>query len=350
VSGRSSRWASSLGGTAVLAGLLTAAVLLVNAFASLADRNIMLAFLINLIVVLGLQSFAGNSGIMSFGHVGFMAVGAYTAAIFTTDAAIKEFAIPRAPEFIQTTALGWVPATLIAIAVTALLGLIVGIPIVRLAGAAAAVGTLGLLVIVYVVLSNYDQLTRGAKAFYGAPAYTTMNIALGGAIVALLVARVFRDSRVGLGLRSSREDVLAARASGVRVARARLAAWTLSAAIVGLGGALYAGFIPSLTPRDFFFDLTFIIVTMGIVGGSSTSAAFVGAAIVTILTELVRRIEGGFTLGPLEVGDAPGLSTLCIGLLIILTMTLRPQGILGRWEIDELLGRRRARRAAQTDG
>lgn len=337
------RWTGPLVGTAILAALLLVAVLLTTTFASDADRNVMLAFLINLTVVVGLQTFAGNSGVLSFGHVGLMALGAYTAALVTTDPGIKEFSIPRAPEFLQTMSIGWVPGALIAVAITALVAFVVGIPIVRLSGAAAAVATLGLLVIVFVVLSNYEQLTRGAKAFYGAPESTTLYGALAGATIALLVARLFRESRTGLSLRSSRQDALAARASGVRVARARLAAWTLSAALVGLGGALYAGFIPSLTPKDFFFDLTFIIVTMVIVGGSSISAAFTGATIVTVLTEVLRRGESGFVVGPLQIGDAPGLSTLGVSLLIILTMMLRPQGLLGRWEIDELLVRARRR-------
>ena len=66
----------------------------------------------------------------------------------------------------------------------------------------------------------------------------------------------------------------------------------------------------------------------------------------TVLTELLRRVEGGFTLGPSHIGDAPGLSTLGVGLLIILTMSVRPQGVLGRWEFDELIARRRRRRRA----
>lgn len=345
----SGRWTGPLVGTAVLIVVLLLVVVVAEGFASAADRNIVLAFLINLTIVVGLQTFVGNSGVMSFGHVGLMALGAYTAALVTTDVAIKEFAIPRAPDFLQTLSLGWVSGALIAVALTALVAFVVGIPIVRLSGAAAAVATLGLLVIVFVVLSNFDQLTRGAKAFYGAPEYTTPYRALVCASIALLAARLFRESRTGLSLRSSRQDPLAARASGVRVARARLAAWTLSAALVGLGGALYAGFIPSLTPKDFYFDLTFIIVTMVIVGGSSTSAAVVGAAIVTVLTELLRRVEGGFTLGPIDVGDAPGLSTLGVGFLIILTMMLRPQGLLGRWELDELAVRARRRLARRRE-
>ena len=194
----------SLAGTAILASTLLVVVALTSAMASAADTNIVLGFLVNLTIVVGLQSFAGNSGIMSFGHVGLMAVGAYTAAMLTTEPAVKEFSIPRAPHFLQAASLGWVPSTLIAMVVTMIFALVVGIAIVRLTGAAAAVGTLGLLVIVFVVLSNYDQLTRGAKAFYGAPAYTTLWTALAGSVAALLAARLFRESRTGLMLRSSR--------------------------------------------------------------------------------------------------------------------------------------------------
>jgi branched-chain amino acid transport system permease protein len=340
-------WLPTLIGAAIWSGALLAAIVGVRSFGTLADQNVALSFLVNLAVVLGLQVFGGNSGIMSFGHVGLMALATYTAALMTTDPLLKVGAIPNAPDFIVDAHFGWIPGMLIAVGVTAVFAAIVGIPIVRLSGAAAAVGTLGLLVIVFVVFSNYEEITRGAKAYYGAPAYTTLYRAVAVVAVAILVARIFRDSRIGLGLRSSRQDILAARASGVHVARYRLVAWTLSAGVVALGGSLYAGYIPSLTPKDFFFDLTFIIVTMLIVGGSSVSAAVVGATIVTVMTEVLRRLESGFAVGPLEVNDAPGLSTIAVGLLIVLTMILRPQGIFGRWELDELLLRGYRRLAAR---
>jgi branched-chain amino acid transport system permease protein len=335
-------WFRALVGAAILSALLACAVVLVEYAGSATDERIAMTFLVNLILVMGLQTFVGSTGVISFAHVSFMAVGAYSAVLLTTPAAIKETSIPDAPMFIQHAELGFVPATAIAVVVTMVFALVVGLPIVRLAGAAAAVATLGLLVIMHTVLSNSDTLTRGAQAFYGIPAYSNLAIGLGFGIVAIVVARLVRESSIGLGLRSSRGDELSARAAGFDVARGRLVAWVVSAGITAIAGSLYAHYVLAILPNAFYFNLTFVIVTMVIVGGQSVTGAFIGAAGLSVLTEFLRRAENGFSVGPLTLDDAPGLTTIVLGLLIIGTMVVRPKGIAGRWELDDwLFGRRR---------
>jgi branched-chain amino acid transport system permease protein len=341
-------WLRALAGAALMALLVALAVVAVEAFGSATDRRIAMTFLINLILVTGLQTYVGNSGVISFGHVGFMALGAYGAALFTASPAIKARAIPDAAQFILSAEIGFIPATLIGMAVAVLVAFLVGLTIVRLSGAAAAVATLGFLVVVFIVLSNADGLTRGAKAFSGIPAYADRWWGLGFVVVCLVAARLLRDSGLGLGLRSSREDELAARASGVHMVRGRLVMWVAGAAMAAMAGSLYAHFVLAILPKAFHFDLTFLIVTMVIVGGQSISGGLLGAGLITLLEEFLRRAENGFSIGPLSLAETPGLTTIVLGLLIVLTLILRPRGLLGRWELDELLLRRFGRGRAES--
>jgi branched-chain amino acid transport system permease protein len=334
-------------GTVLLGTLLTVAIAWIEYAGTATDKRIALTFLINLVIALGIQVFMGNSGVISFGHVSFVGIAAYAAALLTTPSATKAQAIPDAPAFIRDAELGFLPATILAALVVAAVALVLGFVFVRLSGAAAAIATLGLLVIVRVLLSNWESVTRGAKTFYGVPDYTTVWWALGWCIVAILIARTFRESGVGLRLRATRDDPIAAGAMGVDMIRSRLSAWVLSAAIAGVGGVLYAHFILGFAPEQFFFELTFTLLVMVVLGGPTVSGAVVGATTVTILTEILRRGERGFSLGPIEVEQAFGLTTIGLGIAVLGTMVLRKNGLLGRWELDEWLVRAWARVAGR---
>jgi branched-chain amino acid transport system permease protein len=347
------RWyLRALLGAALISGVLWLVIAWVDFAGSDVDQRVALTFLVNLVAVVGIQTFMGNSGVVTFGHVAFVGLGAYTSALLTTAPEKKNLAtlIPDAPAFIRHAELGFLPATLIAIGVVCLFAAIVGVVFVRMNGAAAAIATLSLLVIVRVVLGNWSELTRGPKTFFGVPEYTTMGIALAWCIVAIFIARLFRESGLGLRLRASRTDELASQAVGVDIKRARYAAWVLSAAMAGVSGVLYAHLILAFAPQQFFFDLTFTLLVMAIVGGPTVSGAVVGAGAVTLVTEFLRRQEEGFSIGPIHVDQAFGLTTLGLGIIVLITVIRKPEGLLGRWELDEWLGRgvdaiRRRRRA-----
>jgi branched-chain amino acid transport system permease protein len=345
-------WVRALVGSAELIVLLGVVVLLVTALGSPTDIRILKGFLISLTGAVALQVYSGTSGVISFGHVGFVALGAYGSALFTASTQIKAAAIPDAPGFILASQLPFLPAIAIGIAVAVVLAVLTGPTFVRLSGAAAAVATLGLMVVVYTVLSNADWLTRGSRAFSGIPPYATTVWCFAAVAVVIVIARLVRDSAYGLGLRSSREDLIAAEASGVNVEGARLVAWIVSAALAAVSGALYAHFVLAILPNAFHFQMTFLLVTMVILGGYSITGAVVGAVVVTILAEGLRRAENGISIGGFQLTEAPGLTGVVLALIIVLILTLRPQGMLGRWEIDELLARffgRSAARRARTD-
>ncbi len=332
-------WLRALVGSAELVVLLGIVVLVVSALGSPTDLRILKGFLISLTGAVALQVYSGTSGVLSFGHVGFIALGAYGSALFTASTKIKAAAIPDAPAFVLTSQLPFLPAIMIGIAVAVVLAVLTGPTFVRLSGAAAAVATLGLMVVVHTVLSNADWLTRGSRAFSGIPPYATTLWCFGAAAVVILIARLVRDSAYGLGLRSSREDLIAAEASGVNVERARLVAWIISAGLAAISGALYAHFVLAILPAAFYFQMTFLLVTMVILGGYSVTGAVVGSVVVTILAEALRRAENGISVAGFQLTEAPGLTGVVLALIIVLILTLRPQGMLGRWEIDELLAR-----------
>lgn len=347
------RWyLRALVGAAVTSALLALVIVWTDAMGTQTDIRVALTFLVNLVAVIGIQTFMGNSGVVSFGHVAFVGIGAYTSALLTTPPKTKQLPslIPNAPDFIVNAHMSFLAAALVAVVVAMVFAAIVGVVFVRMNGAAAAIGTLSLLVIVRVVLGNWEQLTRGPKTFFGVPAETTIWSALAFAVVAIFLARLFRESSTGLRLRSSRTDELGSQAVGVDIKRARYAAWVLSAGIAAVSGVLYAHLILAFAPQQFYFDLTFLLIVMVIIGGPTVSGAVVGAGAVTLITEILRRGESGFTIGPIHVEQAFGLTTLVLGLIVFITIVLRPNGLLGRWELDEWLtrgwSRLRARGAA----
>jgi ABC-type branched-subunit amino acid transport system permease subunit len=299
-----------------------------------ATQTVVLIFLYQLIAVLGLQVFTGNSGVVSFGHVAFMGIAAYVTALMSTDPATKQSQIPDAPGFIRHAHLAFLPSTLVAIAITVVIAIPIGFVFARLSGAAAAIVTLSWLVIVQTVIANWDTVTHGTFTFYGIPDKTDVEIwwGLGWAILAIVVARLFRESGLGLALRATSADSLVARAVGVNLLRARLAGWVLSAGMAAVGGVLYAHFITALAPGLFGFDnLTFTLLVMVIVGGRSVSGAVIGAASIAFITELLRRAENAW--------QKQGISTLVLAAIFLTVMIMRSEGLLGRWELDELLVR-----------
>ena len=328
-------------GATLLGALLLAVPLAVAAalFATLAGAGLQRTytlFLINLVAVLGLGAFSGNSGILSFGHVAFIGLGAYASAILTLPLATKATALPHLPALLA--GLEWsLPAAFIAsLVLVAAFGLAVGLPIMRMGGAAAVIATLGLLLIVHGILIGATDFTRGANAFLGVPRLTGIWTALVVAVLALFTVRWFRDSPAGRQLGASREDETAAKAIGVDVLRRRLLAWTLSAMVAAASGVLLAHFLGAFSPSKFYFDDTLTLLTMLIVGGMTTvSGAVFGAIVVTLTIEVLRRVESGIDLFGWETPELFGLTQAGLCVLILVVMYRRPAGMFARLELGE---------------
>lgn len=291
--------------------------------------------LINLVAVVGLYVFVGNSGVLSFGNVAFMAIGAYVSALLTMPAAAKGVFLPDLPAFLAAIELPALGGALAGGAAAALVALIAGFPLMRLSGISASIATFAILVVSYVVLGNWTSITGGQNSLMGLPIYVGLWTAAGWAVAAIVVAFVHQESRSGLLLRASREDEVAAAASGVHMVSHRLAAFVISAFLSGIAGVLLAHFLGTVRVETFYLDLTFLIIAMLVIGGMrSLTGAVAGAVVITLLTELMRQAEVGVTIGTTTVAAPGGLGDALLALLMLLIILFRPNGIAGGREIS----------------
>ena len=303
------------------------------------ERTLTVA-LINTVMVIGLYIFIGNSGVLAFGHMAFALIGAYAVAWFTMSPFKKSFALDL-PAFLADNTLPLLPSAIISSALAALVALVVGIPLMRLSGIAASIGTFAVLMIFYTLYSNWDSWTFGASTLVGVPIYVNFWVALAWAGVALLVATIYQKSRFGLALRASRENEAAARAVGINVPTQRLIAFVLSGFFMGLGGVLQAHYVGSVVVRGFWLGPTFIALAMLMIGGQrSLTGAVVGVIVISALQEVLRKIE--------VIIELYGLSQLVIAFLMLLILILRPTGLAMGREIPWPFGRRAAA-AARSD-
>src|SRR5262245_20833129 len=326
-------WAQRLAPLVILVAVLLVLTGLAELAPTVVQRRITQG-LVNLVAVVGLYVFVGNSGVLSFGNVAFMAIGAYVSALLTMPAAAKGVFLPDLPAFLGQAE--W-PATAGALAgglAAALVGAVAGFPLMRLSGISASIATFAILVVAYVVLGNWTSVTGGQNSLMGLPIYVGLWTAAAWAIVAVVIAFLHQESRSGLLLRASREDEAAAAACGVHMVRHRLIAFVISAFISGISGVLLAHFLGTVRVETFYLDLTFLILAMLVMGGMrSLTGAVTGAIVITLLTELLRQAEVGVTVGTTRVAAPGGLGDAVLALLMLLIILFRPKGIAGGREI-----------------
>lgn len=312
-----------LGGSVVV--LTLAAVLLLGD----TGERVAVLFLINLSAVISLTVFIGFSGLISFGHVGFMALGAYFGAYMTLSPALKAQFLPALPLWIVDLQLPLGVALPVAVILVALLALAVGPTICRLPADTVPIATVGVLIVIHGMIVGAKDLTRGIQPLFGLDPIPGIWLPIIYFLLTLLAATVFRRSRTGLKLRASRDDRVAAGSSGVNVLVAQVAAWTLSMAIIGGSGVLLSHYLTVISPKQFYFVLMFSLLAMGIMGGLSTiTGAIAGALAVTLISEATRRIEGSDWLADLGLPPLFGLTQITIAGAILLVMYNRPNGLI----------------------
>lgn len=316
-------------------------------------ERLMTIMFIDAIVVIGIQIYIGNTGVLSFGHIGFGAIAGYAFAVFAISPAEKAKRIPDAPFGLVDVELNPWLSVLIAIVVAVLVAVAVGIGLAR-SGAesgavAATVITLALLFVTHEVARNWPELTGGDRA--------GLSFRIGGALdtripiyLALLAsiigARLYAQSRSGRLAVAAREDNLAARAMGVNPLVQQMVALIISVVVVSVGASLRVYENGSILPDNFFFNYTLVTLVMLIVGGrNSVTGALLGVAVMTAGRELARRLGGdGFEIFGLGLDGKPldwifreNLQTVFLGLSMLGFMIWRPKGILDDWEFDEWL-------------
>ena len=289
--------------------------------------------LIRLVVAIGLFIFIGNSGVISFGHIGFMMIGAYATAWQTMDPMTKDIFIPGLPEYLLKNSHHWFIATVIGGIIAAIVAFISGIAIMRLSGIAASIGTFAVMMALYSLYMNWTTWTAGQSSLVGIPVTTTPWVGLLFSIIALVGAFIYSTSRLGAAIRATREDEIAAKASGINITLQRIISFTISAFFVGMAGGLYAHFLGILTVDTFHLPLTFITLSMLVVGGmQSLSGAVIGTLVLSFVIEFLRAFEKGINVG-VELSLPANSAEIGLGVILLLIIIFRPSGLTGNVDI-----------------
>lgn len=289
---------------------------------------------IDLTLVLGLQIFMGNTNILWFPHVGFMGIGAYASVIFSMSPVQKLMSLPDIYPFLADLQLAFLPSLLAGAVVAAALAAIIGLPLMRLSDFSAVIAGFALLVVIHVILTHWSALTNGPQTLFGVEQRTYTVNSGAWACVFVVIAYLFKESKVGLQLRASREDLVSAASVGVNVTYVRWIAFILSAFVAGIGGGLFAHFITSFTPNAFFLRETFVILAMLVIGGSATvTGAVLGTVVVTFIHQSLRWVENTLNTEQVFETNIVGLTDVSLAIVLILMLVLRPAGIAERTEI-----------------
>ncbi len=269
------------------------------------------------ILAISLNLIAGYGGMLSVAHAAFFGIGSYVTAL----------AMMRA-------GLPFLAALLLSVAVTAAVALLVAIPTLRLGGDYFILATLAFQTLLVEILNNWIDLTRGPFGLYDIPRPSLFGITIASneayALVATVVAaallalaRRLVASPFGRTLRAIREDETVAQVLGKDVFRVKLAAFAIGAAFAAVAGSLYAPYIRFISPASFALSESFLLLTIVFVGGAGNLAGSVlGTALLLLLPEALR-------FGGVGSAVAAPLQQLVYGLVLILLMIYRPQGLIG---------------------
>lgn len=278
---------------------------------------------INIILAVSLNLINGITGQFSIGHAGFMSVGAYIGAVMTVKLGF-----------------GLLPAIMAAFVAAGLMGVLIGIPTLRLKGDYLAIATLGFGEIVRVVLLNIDYV-GGAAGIIGIPQLASWPWMFGAMVVTVVVIQNFINSSHGRACIAVRENELAAELMGVNTTKYKVIAFAIGAGFAGLAGSLYAHYFYLIQPTNFNFLKSFDILVIVVLGGlGSTTGSILAAIFLTVISALLQS----FT----EV------RMILYALVLVLVMIYRPQGLMGNNELSYKmlgsLGRRRDNAAARDKG
>lgn len=271
------------------------------------QEGIIILLCINCIAAMGVSLLTGFTGIFTLGHAAYMALGAYTAAILTVRYGVH-----------------WLPAIIAGGLVAVAVAWMIGMPTLRLTGDYYAIASIGLGEAIRLILENWQSFTRGARGFPGIDSYTTRGVAVACFTVLTLLTFNLIDSRLGREFKASRDDRLAASLMGFNTTASRMKSLLISAFYCGVSGALLGGYMNFIQPSMFDMmkstELTAVVVFGGL---GSMSGTLLGSAIVTSVMEYFR--------------DISQYRMLIYGLLLVVIMVVRPEGLLGDREIWSFL-------------
>ncbi|MCZ2204246.1 branched-chain amino acid ABC transporter permease [Bartonella sp. A05] len=292
---------------------------------------------INAILAISLNLIYGFTGMFSLGHAGFIAIGAYVCAILLLSPEQKEIMWILEPiaEPLQNLQLPFFASVVIGGLCAATIGLLIALPILRLAGDYLGIATLGFAEIIRVIITNATSITNGALGIKGIPQNASLWWNYGWLAFTIIFIAILLRSNTGNVLRAIRDDEIAAKTMGVNTFFYRSFSFTVGAFFAGIGGALMAALISTIDPKMFNFLLTFNILMIVVAGGlGSITGSIVGSIIITVMLEWFRIIESPLNLGFIHIPGIPGLRMVIFSLLLLAIILFWRKGLFGQREFS----------------
>jgi len=317
----------------VLGLVFTIIAVVIETVLGRSDSRIATEFMLVTSMVIAIQVYVGNSGLVSFGHIAFFAIAAYVAGLAALPPERLASIAPDVPAWLANLEASLPVAVGLALVAVVVFAAFTGVPFARMKASVVSAATLALLVLVHSVINLWSGVTHGPLGLVNVPDLVNTWVVLATCLIITAAALLFRASPWGLRLQAVREDEVAAAALGIPIARTRFTGWMVSAVLMGLGGSVWALNAMAFAPAQFYFTDTFAMLSMLVIGGlGSVTGAVLGAAIVTVLSELLRNLEGGIVIGGLEIPELPGIVQMATAVLILLILIWRPGGLLGNDE------------------
>lgn len=277
----------------------------------------------------------GITGQFSLEPNAFLAVGAYTSAIFTLspEEKLRSFIIEPMIWPLSDMSLSF-PASLVAAGlVTALMALLMAIPVFRVRGDYLAIVTLGFGEVIQVVANNIIPVTNGPLGIKGLAPHTSIWWSWGICIFTVFCVVRLVNSSYGRAMKAVREDETAAQAMGINAFRIKTLAFTFSAFFEGVAGGLLAHLITTISPSLFTFMLTFNLLIIIVVGGlGSTTGAIISAILITWGGEALRIVEEPANIFGFQYDGVPGMRMVLFSIILVFAMLFARQGLMGRNE------------------
>ncbi|HOP52450.1 MAG TPA: branched-chain amino acid ABC transporter permease [Synergistales bacterium] len=272
-------------------------------------EGIIILICINSIAAMGVSLLTGFTGIFTLGHAGYMAIGAYTAAILTV-----RHHVP------------WLVAVLAAGTLAMVIAYLIGVPTLKLMGDYFAIASIGLGETIRLILENWQSFTRGARGFPGIANYTTLPVAAAFFLGMLVLMRFLINGNYGRAFKACRDDFVAASLLGFKTAHYRVLSLAISGFYCGIAGGLMAGFLTYLQPIMFDMQKSTELTAVVVFGGlGSLSGSIIGTTVIGIVTEVFRPISQ--------------YRMLSYGAIMVIIMVARPEGIMGQHEVGPKLFR-----------
>ncbi|PID55709.1 branched-chain amino acid ABC transporter permease [candidate division KSB3 bacterium] len=282
------------------------------------------------ILAVSMNLINGFTGQFSLGHAGFMSVGAYVTAILTLGPEQKEmiyFIEPIVP-MLAKIQLPFLPALIIAGLVSAVFGLMIGVPTLRLRGDYLAIATLGFSEIIRVVFNNTVSITNGALGLKNIPEYTNLYWSWGWTIFTIFFIKRLINSSYGRAMMGIRDNEIAAEAMGINLFSHKVMAFLVGSFFAGVGGGLLANLITTIDPKTFMPVLTYQILMIIVVGGlGSVSGSVITACIFAAMMEYLRPLDS--YIFPVINTALPGLRMVFFSLILLFVILFARKGIMG---------------------